>query len=92
MNPNSMVILLMVILGGVPLSILLYYCVRLALRLPGSPALQRVPVAGRLVAADRESIPHALAAEWIGAADLGTAVVRVRPKEERGLPYASRSA
>lgn len=92
MNPNNMVFLLVVILGGVLVAILFYYGARLALRLLLRTAPTRVPVDGRPTAAHIESGSDAFAPERVGVAGPRPAVIRVPHAQESGLPYASRSA
>ena len=89
MNPNGMVFLLIMILVGVPLIILVYYGAQLALRLPRSPA--QVQEGWRKTAAHIDSSPDAAAPERVNVARPWSAVIRVSPLQECGLPYASRS-
>jgi hypothetical protein len=91
MNPNSMVLLLLVILGGVPIIILLYYGAQLALRFPDRPAPPHFPEGGRTTAARMASSPDASAPHRVGVVDSQPAVIRVLLLQEGGLPYASRS-
>ena len=91
MNPNSMVFLLLVILGGVPFIILIYYGAQLALRLLKRPAPPQFPEGGRTMVARMASSTDASAPHRVGVAGSQPAVIRVLPLLEGGLPYASRS-
>ena len=91
MNPNGMVLLLVMILVGVPIMILVYYGAQLALRLLSSPAPAQAQEDWRTTAALIESNPDAAAPARVGIAGPRLAVIRVSPLQECGLPYASRS-
>ena len=91
MNPNGIVFLLIMILVGVPISILVYYGAQLALRLPRSPAPAQAQEDWRTTAAHIDSGPDVAAPDRVGVAGLLPAVIRVSPLQECGLPYASRS-
>ena len=91
MNSNSMVFLLLVILGGVPVIILFYYGAQVALRFVKRPAPTRVPGGGRTTAARIAYGPDASGPDGLGVEVSQPAVIRILPSQESGLPYASRS-
>ena len=91
MTPDNMSFLLLVILGGVPISILFYYGAQVALRSVKRPAPAQVPEGVRTIA-DRIAFgPDASGPERLGVEGSQSAVIRVLPSQEGGLPYASRS-
>ena len=91
MTPNSMVLLLVVILGGVPIIILFYYGSQVALRFVKRPAPARVRESGRTIADRIAYSPDASGPDGLGVEGSQPAVIRVLPSQEGGLPYASRS-
>jgi len=91
MNPNSMVFLLLVILGGVPVIILFYYGAQFALRFLKRPAPARVPEVVRTVVPRIAYSPAAPAPGRVGVEISLPAAIRFLPSQEGGLPYASRS-
>ena len=91
MTPNSMVLLRLVIVGGVPIIILSYYGAQVALRFVKRPAPTRAPEGGRTTAARIAYGPDASGPDGLGVEVSQPAVIRVLPSQESGLPYASRS-
>ena len=91
MNPDSMVFLLLLILGGVPISILFYYGAQVAFRFGKRPAPARVRESGRTIAGRIAYSPGAAGPDRLGVEGSQPALIRVLPSQESGLPYASRS-
>lgn len=91
MTPDSMVLLLLVILGGVPISILFYYGAQVALRFVKRPAPAQVRGSGRTIADRIAYGPGAAGPDRLGVEGSQPAIIRVLTSQESGLPYASRS-
>ena len=91
MNPNSMVFLLLIILGGVPIIILSYYGAQVAHRFVKRPAPTQVPEGGRTMAARIAYSLDVSEPGRVGVEGSQPTAIRVLPAREGGLPYASRS-
>lgn len=88
---NSLMFLLILMVGGVLIATLFYYGGQLLVRLPNTAAPAKVAADIQTVAVRKDSTPDTSSQDQINAASQQPAVIRVLPLHESGIPYASRS-
>ncbi len=91
MDSNSMMFLLIVMVGGLLIVTLFIYGGQFVLRLLKTPDQAQVREYGPTTLAHTDSSPDTSAQDQVSAAYQQPAVIRVLPLRESGIPYASRS-